>query len=241
MKKVICKNYEEMSREAAKLVAAQIKEKPSSILGFATGSSPVGMYKELVRMNKAGEIDFSDITTFNLDEYYPIKRSNDQSYYYFMFDNLFSHVNIKKENVNVPNGEVSDPDAECRAYDEKIESYGGIDLQVLGIGHNGHIGFNEPDDKLIGATHRTGLTESTFHANSGYFEKPEDMPREALTMGLTPIMQAKKIVMVISGKSKAPIVKRMFDGLIGTDCPASVLHMHKDVTVFLDEDAASML
>ena len=166
MKTIICKDYDEMSREAAKIVAEQIKSKPNSVLGFATGSSPVGLYRELVRMNQAGEIDFSEITTFNLDEYYPIKRSNDQSYYYFMFKNLFNDVNIKKENVNVPNGEVSDPDAECAAYDKKIESFGGIDLQVLGIGRNGHIGFNEPDDKLYAATHVTGLTQSTYEANS---------------------------------------------------------------------------
>ncbi len=241
MKVVVCKTYDDVSREAAKIVAEQINNKPDTVLGLATGSSPVGMYKELARLNKEGKLDFSKVTTFNLDEYFPIKRSNDQSYYYFMFTNLFNHVNIDKENVNVPNGEVSDPDAECRAYDEKIENYGGIDLQVLGIGHNGHIGFNEPDEKLIAATHVTSLTESTFNANSGYFENPKDMPMKALTMGLAPIMKAKKIVMVISGKSKAPIVKRMLDGTIGTDCPASVLSMHNDVTVFLDEDAASLL
>lgn len=241
MKVVICKTYDDVSRESARLVAEQINNKPDTVLGLATGSSPVGMYKELARLNKEGKLDFSKVTSFNLDEYFPIKRSNDQSYYYFMFTNLFNHVNIDKANVNVPNGEVSDPDAECRAYDEKIERFGGIDLQVLGIGHNGHIGFNEPDDKLIAATHVTSLTESTFKANSGYFENPSDMPMKALTMGLAPIMKAKKIVMVISGKSKAPIVKRMLDGTIGTDCPASVLHMHRDVTVFLDEDAASLL
>lgn len=241
MKTILCKDYDEMSREAAKLVAAQIKAKPNSVLGFATGSSPVGLYRELVRMNQAGEIDFSEITTFNLDEYYPIQRSNDQSYYYFMFKNLFNDVNIKKENVNVPNGEVADPDAECAAYDKKIEAYGGIDLQVLGIGRNGHIGFNEPDDKLYAATHVTGLTQSTFEANSGYFENPNDMPMKALTMGLGAIMKAKKIVMVINGKTKAEAVRRLYDGMVGTDCPATFVQLHPDATVLLDQEAAEYL
>lgn len=241
MKTIICKDYDEMSAQAAQLVAAQIKAKPDSVLGFATGNSPVGMYQNLAKLNQAGEIDFSKITTFNLDEYYPIKRDNDQSYWYFMWKNLFDHVNIKKENVNVPNGEAADPDVECAAYDAKIERCGGIDLQVLGIGRNGHIGFNEPEEKLYVSTHVTGLTQSTIDANSIYFEDVADMPRQALTMGLGVIMKAKKIVMVINGKNKAEAVRAMYSGRVGTDCPACVCQLHPDVTVIMDQDAASLL
>ena len=241
MKTIICKDYDEMSEQAAKLVAQQIKDKPDSVLGFATGNSPVGMYQRLAKRNQDGEIDFSKIVTYNLDEYYPIKRDNDQSYWYFMWKNLFDHVNIKKENVHVPNGEVDDPDAECAAYDAAIDAAGGIDLQVLGIGRNGHIGFNEPDEKLYAATHVTGLTQSTIDANSIYFDDIKDMPRKALTMGLRVIMQAKKIVMVINGKNKAEAVKRMYDGMVGADCPASFVQLHPDATVIMDEEAASLL
>ena len=241
MKTIICKDYDEMSAQATQLVAAQIKAKPDSVLGFATGNSPVGMYQNLAKLNQAGEIDFSKITTFNLDEYYPIKRDNDQSYWYFMWKNLFDHVNIKKENVNVPNGEAADPDAECAAYDAKIERCGGIDLQVLGIGRNGHIGFNEPEEKLYVPTHVTGLTQSTIDANSVYFDDVADMPRQALTMGLGVIMKAKKIVMVINGKNKAEAVRAMYSGRVGTDCPGCMCQLHPDVTIIMDQDAASLL
>ncbi len=241
MKTIICKDYDEMSREAAKIVAEQMKAKPESVLGFATGSSPVGLYKELARLNAAGEIDFSKVTTFNLDEYYPIKRDNDQSYYYFMWKNLFDHVNVRKEAVHVPNGEVADPEAECAAYDAAIEAAGGIDLQILGIGRNGHIGFNEPDETLYAATHVTGLTQSTWEANSGYFEDPKDMPMKALTMGLSAIMKAKKIVMVINGAAKAEAVKRMYNGMVGCDNPGSFMLIHPDVTVLMDQEAAALL
>lgn len=241
MRTILCKDYDQMSEEAAKIVAAQIKTKPDSILGFATGSSPVGLYQKLVERNKAGEIDFSKITTFNLDEYYPIKRDNDQSYYYFMFKNLFSHVNIPKESVHVPNGEVTDPAAECAAYDAAIQAAGGIDLQILGIGRNGHIGFNEPDETLFAATHVTGLTQSTIDANCVYFDDVKDMPRQALTMGLSAIMKAKKIVMVINGENKAEAVRRMYNGMVGCDCPGSFMQIHPDATIILDQAAASLL
>ncbi len=241
MKKTICKNYEKMSEVAADLIVRQVNLKPNSILGFATGSTPVGTYKLLEEYNKAGKIDFSEITTFNLDEYYPIFRSNDQSYYYFMQKNLFSNVNIKPENINIPNGEASDPDAECVAYDEKIKALGGIDLQVLGIGRNGHIGFNEPGDELIAQTHVTGLTQSTIDANSVFFPNVDSMPKRALTMGLYSILNAKKIVILINGANKAQAAKRMLCGGIGTDSPASFLQLHSDVTVILDEEAASLI
>ena len=241
MKTIICKDYDEMSRVAAKIVAEQLKAKPESVLGFATCSSPVGLYKQLIEKNKAGEIDFSKATTFNLDEYYPIKRDNDQSYWYFMWDNLFSHVNVRKEAVHVPNGEVEDAAAECAAYDAAIEAAGGIDLQILGIGRNGHIGFNEPDETLYAATHVTGLTQSTIDANCIYFEDVADMPKQALTMGLSAIMKAKKIVMVINGAAKAEAVKRMYNGMVGCDNPGTFMQIHPDATIIMDQEAAALL
>jgi glucosamine-6-phosphate deaminase len=241
MKRIICKDYAEMSETAAKLVAGQIKAKPSTILGLATGSTPVGMYKRLIEYNKSGELDFSHVTTFNLDEYYPISRENDQSYYYFMMQNLFSHINIKPGNINIPNGETAVPEAECAAYDEKICAMGGIDLQILGIGQNGHIGFNEPDDTLCAETHVTSLTQSTIQANSIYFPNVDSMPKKALTMGLFAILNAKKVIILINGIKKAEATKRMLTGKIGTDCPASFLQLHDDVTVIMDKEAASLI
>lgn len=241
MRVIVCDNYEEMSSKAADIFAAKMVLNPECVLGLATGSTPIGMYNKLAEMNKAGKIDFSKVKTFNLDEYYPIKRDNDQSYYYFMWKNLFSHVNVRKEAVHVPNGEVADPEAECAAYDAAIEAAGGIDLQILGIGRNGHIGFNEPDETLYAATHVTGLTQSTWEANSGYFEDPKDMPMKALTMGLSAIMKAKKIVMVINGAAKAEAVKRMYNGMVGCDNPGSFMLIHPDVTVLMDQEAAALL
>jgi len=241
MKKIICNNREEIGKAAAEIVLAQMKRKPDSILGFATGSSPIPLYNSLIELCKKSELDFSRVTSFNLDEYYPIKRENDQSYYYFMWDNLFSHVNIKRENVNILNGEAADPAGECRAYDEKIEKMGGIDLQILGIGHNGHIGFNEPAEFLSADTHMVTLTESTIKANSIYFKTEDEMPKSALTLGLGGIMKAKKIIVVINGSSKAQAVRRLFDRRVGTDCPGSILNLHNDVTVILDNEAAELI
>jgi glucosamine-6-phosphate deaminase len=242
MKILVAENYEEMSRLAADIVAAQVKEKPACVLGLATGGTPVGMYKCLVDMHKAGALDFSSVTSFNLDEYYPIKRANDQSYYYFMFDNLFSHVNIKKENVNVPNGEVSDPDAECKAYDEKIEAHGGIDLQVLGIGHNGHIGFNEPGSAHDSPTRVVTLEQETREANARFFDDDiERVPRQAMTQGIGTILKARSIVLLAFGAGKAEAVARALEGPIDEASPASALRKHADVTILLDKAAASML
>ena len=179
MRVIVCDNYDEISEKAAKLVASQVILKPDCVLGLATGSTPIGLYNKLIELNKNGEIDFSEVTTFNLDEYYPIKKSNSQSYDYFMKEHLFSKVNIKPENTFIPNGETTDPEAECENYENLIEEKGGIDLQILGIGKNGHIGFNEPDEFLNSKTHVTKLTESTIEANSVFFGKAEDMPREA--------------------------------------------------------------
>ncbi len=235
MRKIICKNYDEMSKAAAKIVEAQVVLKPNSILGLATGSSPVGMYKELINSGT----DFSEVVTYNLDEYYPISKDNDQSYDYFMRKNLFDHITVKEHNI--PNGMAEDPEAECARYDAAIENAGGIDLQVLGIGVNGHIGFNEPAADLPSNTNKVTLTESTIEANSRFFESKDMVPKAALTLGIGGIMKAKRIVVLASGKSKAPIIKELFNGNVTTNVPVSLLQLHPDVTIVMDEEAASML
>lgn len=236
MKLIICKDYEKMSERAAMMVAGAVALKPDCTLGLATGSTPVGMYKCLVEMYNAGNLDFSAVTTYNLDEYYPIKPTDEQSYRYFMDTNLFDHVNIDKANTHVMNGEAVDPELECREYDKAVEA-AGIDIQVLGIGRNGHIGFNEPAEKLIAATHLTELTESTVEANSRFFASPEEVPHHALTMGMAPIMKSKRIVILISGKDKHDALASLISGTIDTMVPATMLNMHPDVTVICDEAA----
>ena len=241
MRKIIGKNADEVAILAASILAKQIHQKPDCVLGLATGSTPEDMYRRLAEMHKRGDLDFSAVRTFNLDEYYPIRKSSDQSYDYFMWEKLFSHVNIKRENVDLPNGECKDPIAECIAYEQKIAKAGGIDLQVLGIGLNGHIGFNEPEAALKMETHLTDLTPSTIEANSRFFSKAEDVPRQALTMGMGTIMKARSILMLITGEKKAEIAKKLFSGEITTEVPASFLNLHPDATVLLDEDAAKLL
>lgn len=208
MKILVVKNYDEMSKVAAKELAEVISKKPESILGLATGGTPVGMYKELIDMHKNEELDFSKVTTVNLDEYVGLSGEHDQSYRYFMDSNLFNHVNIRKEYTYVPNGLAEDMRQECVNYDKRIEELGGIDVQVLGIGSNGHIGFNEPSDTLSLGTHVTELAESTVEANSRYFASKEEVPTKALTMGLGAIMKAKKILLMVSGESKAEIDRK---------------------------------
>jgi len=237
MRVIICDTYDEMSKEAAKIMASQVHMKPDCVLGLATGSTPVGAYKELITMYKNSEIDFKDVTTFNLDEYYPIKRSNDQSYYYFMHENLFDHINIPEERIHVLNGEVSDPEKECADYDRHIEEHGGIDLQLLGIGRNGHIAFNEPDENLVSETHVTELTEDTIDANARFFADIKDVPTKSLTMGMAPIMKARKILILINGKGKHAALAKLLSGEISTSCPATMLNMHKDVVVICDKEA----
>ncbi len=241
LQKIICKNYEELSQIAAFVMAGQIHEKPNSVLGLATGGTPVGMYANLSRMHQRGDLDFSHVTTYNLDEYYPIQKTNRQSYDFFMWDNLFSHVNIDRSNIHLPNGEAPDPELECRAYDAAIQNAGGIDMQLLGIGVNGHIGFNEPADELVLPTHVTGLTESTIEANARFFATRDEVPKQALTMGIGPIMAAKRILLIISGENKAPVVARLFSGRVTTQVPASLLMMHPHVVVVLDQAAAASL
>lgn len=237
MKIIKTANYEKMSQTAANIIAAQMIMKPDSVLGLATGSSPIGTYKELVKKNQAGDIDFSDITTVNLDEYRGLPRDNDQSYYYFMNDNLFNHVNIDKARTHVPNGMVEDATEECGNYEALIKDLGGVDLQLLGLGHNGHIGFNEPSDEFDKVTHCVDLQESTIEANKRFFASIDDVPRQAYTMGVGTIMAAKKILVVVSGADKAEIVKKAFTGPVTPKVPASILQMHPDVTVVCDAEA----
>ncbi|MCL1971723.1 MAG: glucosamine-6-phosphate deaminase [Endomicrobia bacterium] len=241
MERIICKNYDEVSLLGANIFAKQIKQNPKSILGLATGSTPVGMYKKLAEMYNKNGLDFSEIRTFNLDEYYPIKKDDEQSYNFFMRDNLFSHINIKPENVHLPNGESADPKEECAAYEQMLTDAGGVDIQLLGVGVNGHLGFNEPEDELKLATHLTNLTPSTIEANSRFFKNIEDVPTMALTMGMGTIMKAKSILLLITGENKAPVAKKLFSGVITTSLPASFLHLHPNATVLLDEAAASLL
>jgi len=241
MKVIITVNYEEMSKKAAEIVKKQIKEKPNTVLGLATGSTPLGMYKHLIEMYKRGEIDFSNVITFNLDEYIGLSPDHPQSYHYFMFHNFFNHINIKKENVHIPNGIAEDLEEECRKYEEEIEKAGGIDLQILGIGINGHIGFNEPDESIETKTHVVTLTEKTINANKRFFKSAEEVPRKAITMGLGSIMKAKKIVLLASGKNKAEAIKETIKGQLTTKVPATVLALHPDVTIIIDKEAASLI
>ena len=234
------KDYEELSRRAAGIIAAQVVLNPESKLGLATGSSPEGLYRYLVEVYKAGDVDFSQVTTYNLDEYRGISRDNDQSYYYFMRKNLFDHVNIPAEATHIPNGENPDAEAECREYEALIRSIGGVDLQLLGIGNNGHIGFNEPGDCFDKETHCVDLTESTIEANSRFFASADEVPRQAYTMGIGTIMSAKKILLVVSGEGKARAVRDSFFGPVTPKVPASVLQFHRDVTVVADEAALSL-
>ena len=241
MRFIVTKDYNDMSRKAANIISAQIITKPNCVLGLATGSTPVGTYKQLVEWYNKGDLDFSEVSTVNLDEYKGLDHDNDQSYYYFMMNNLFKHVNIDLSRTHVPDGTEADPEKACADYEEIVKSYGGIDLQLLGLGHNGHIGFNEPSDNFAKVTHCVDLTESTIKANARFFEKIEDVPTQAYTMGIGTIFKARRILLIASGKDKAEIVKKAFCGPIVPQVPASILQLHPDVTVVLDEDAASLL
>ena len=235
------KDYEEMSRKAAGIVSAQIIMKPDCVLGLATGSTPLGLYKQLIEWYRNGDLDFSGVRTVNLDEYKGISRENDQSYYYFMHQNLFDHVNIPIENTHLPNGMEPDSEKECRRYEELIQSMGSVDLQLLGIGHNGHIGFNEPADAFDKLVHCVNLTQSTIEANKRFFASAEEVPRQAYTMGIQTIMRSKKILIIANGEGKADIVRDAFFGPITPMVPASVLQLHNDVTLVADEAALSKI
>ncbi len=232
-------DYKDMSRIAANIIASQVVMKPDCVLGLATGSTPIGTYENLVAKYESGDLDFSEVTTVNLDEYKGLPRENDQSYYYFMHDNLFDHVNIKPENTHLPDGTKEDAEKECAEYEKLIASLGGQDLQLLGLGHNGHIGFNEPAEDFAKDTHCVDLQESTIEANKRFFASAEDVPKRAYTMGIGTIMQAKKILIVVSGADKAETVAKAFFGPITPKVPASVLQLHPDVILVADEAALS--
>lgn len=241
MKFVLAKDYDEMSRKAANVISAQMVMKADSVLGLATGSTPIGTYKCLVERYEKGDLDFSQITSVNLDEYRGIDHDNDQSYYYFMNDNLFNKVNIDKNNTYVPDGRIADSKEACDKYEEIVRATGGIDLQLLGLGHNGHIGFNEPAEVFSKGTHCVDLSQTTIEANSRFFASIDDVPTQAYTMGIQTIMSAKKILMVVSGADKADIVAKAFFGDITPMVPASILQLHQDVTIVGDEAAFSKI
>ena len=241
MKIYKAKDYKDMSRKAANIISAQVIMKPNCVLGLATGSTPIGTYDQLVEWYNKGDLDFSEVTTVNLDEYKGLPRTNDQSYYYFMHQHLFDRVNIDPERTNVPNGMEPDAEKECGRYEELIRSLGGVDLQLLGLGHNGHIGFNEPGEAFEKETHCVDLTESTIEANKRFFASADDVPKQAYTMGIKTIMQAKKILIVVNGENKADIVERAFFGPVTPEVPASILQLHNDVSLVGDEAARAKI
>lgn len=241
MNLIIVENYDEISKLAAENIKDVITRNPKAILGLATGSTPIGTYKELIKMNKNNEIDFSEIKTVNLDEYIGLSEKDSQSYRYFMNENLFNHINIKKENTFVPNGLAKNIEEETKNYDKKIDELGGIDIQILGVGTNGHIAFNEPSDVLTSATHLTNLTESTINANSRFFNSAEEVPKTAITMGLGQIMKSKKILLLAYGENKAEVIKEVLSGKITSKNPATMLQMHKDVTIIVDKTIGDLI
>ena len=240
MKIIVTKNYDEMSVKAANIIADIIKAKPDCTLGMATGGTPVGTYNELVNMTLRGEVSFKRVSTVNLDEYYPISPENPQSYRYFMNENLFDKVDIDKSRTFVPSGVDENVERACESHEKVIDQLG-IDLQLLGIGRNGHIGFNEPAEELSPFTHLTPLTKDTINANARFFSSEAEVPRHAVTMGMASIFKAKKILLLASGKGKAEVIKAMVSGGITTGCPASLLCLHPDVTIICDEEAYSLL
>ena len=241
MRLIRAKDYDDVSRKAANIIAAQICLKPDCVLGLATGSSPVGTYQELVAKYERGELDFSQVKTVNLDEYVGLTKDHEQSYAYFMRDNLFDHVNIDQNNCNIPDGMNPDADAECARYDAIIDAFGGADLQLLGLGPNGHIGFNEPADEFKKGTHQVMLTKETIDANARFFADREDVPKSAYTMGIGSIMKAKRVLLVANGKGKAQAVKDCFFGPICPQAPGSILQLHPDFTLVVDEEALSLV
>ncbi|NQU77682.1 glucosamine-6-phosphate deaminase [Candidatus Falkowbacteria bacterium] len=241
MKLILCETYDEMSKKGAEIFIEQLKNKPDSVLGLATGSTPVGMYKELIKANKEGEIDFSKVITFNLDEYYKIPMENEQSFWLTMHKNFFDEINIKDENINIPNYQDDDYESFCLEYEKKIKEAGGIDLQVVGIGHNGHVGFNEPGSSFSSRTRKVDLTESTIEANSRFFKNEDEVPKEAITMGMGTIMEAKKIILVVNGEGKAKAVAGAAEGEVNEEMPASVLQKHNDVIFLIEKEAGALL
>ena len=241
MKIVRAINFEAASRKAANYIFSQITLKPDSVLGLATGSSPVGIYENLIAAYRRGDLDFSGVRSVNLDEYVGLGPSHPQSYTHFMRTHLFDHINIQPGNIYLPNGLDEDAAAHCARYDRLILELGGIDLQLVGIGHNGHIGFNEPADTFVKGTHCVELTQSTIDANARFFAREDLVPRKAYTMGILDILQAKRVVMIACGRSKSKILKEAITGPVTPAVPASILQLHPDFTLVADEEALSEL
>jgi len=241
MEVIICKDYDEMSRVAARIIQRQIIRKPDSVLGLATGGTPIGTYKELIRMHREEGLDFSKVTTFNLDEYLGLPPTHEQSYHYFMYENLFNHINIDRSRIFIPNGMAEDIDGFCQWYEEQIKEAGGIDLQLLGIGSDGHIAFNEPGSSLGSRTRLKTLAESTIRDNARFFEREEDVPRFAITMGVGTILEAREILLIANGEKKAPVCAEFIEGPVTARVTASTLQLHPRAIVVLDEAAASKL
>jgi glucosamine-6-phosphate deaminase len=241
MRIIIADNYKEMSKKAAAMVSSQVILKHDCVLGLATGDTPLGMYKELIKLYENKEVDFSDVTTFNLDEYYKLQKENAESYYYYMNNNFFKYINVKKENTHILNGTAKDIDEECRSYEQQIKNKGGIDIQVLGIGTNGHIGFNEPDINFEAETHLVKLDEMTIEANSRFFSSKDEVPTTAVSMGIKTIMQSRRVVLLANGEAKADAIYKTVKGKVCPEVPASILQFHYDVTLIIDKNAAKFL
>ena len=241
MEVVIKQDYEQMSKAAAQIVAEVLNTKPNAVLGMATGSTPLGLYQELVRLHKEERLDLSRVTTFNLDEYVGLPVNHTQSYHYFMHEHFFQHVNIPRHNINIPSGTTSNYPAFCQWYEQRIEDCGGIDLQILGIGTDGHIAFNEPTSSLSSRTRLKTLSKQTIDDNARFFERREDVPVYAITMGVGTILDARKLLLVASGKAKAPAIAQAVEGPVTSMITASVIQLHRDTTVFVDEEAAAEL
>ena len=238
---IVKSDYDAMSREAAKKVAALIRRKPDCVLGLATGSTPLGMYRELVKMHKEEGLDFSKLTTFNLDEYVGLSPSHGRSYHYFMWKNLFEYINVDPRSIFIPDGMADDVEAHCQWYEEEIAKRGGIDLQVVGIGVNGHVAFNEPGSSLGSRIRIKTLTTRTIEDNARFFETKEDVPKYAITMGIGTIMEARELVLLANGKNKAQAIKNTVEGPITAMVPATIVQMHRRVSIILDREAASLL
>ena len=241
MQVYVAESYADMSRKAANILSAQVILKPDTVMGLATGSSPVGTYQQLIEWYKKGDLDFAQVRTVNLDEYAGLAPEHSQSYRRFMQENFFDHINIPRESTHVPNGLAPDLEAECRRYNQVIQSLGGIDIQLLGMGHNGHIGFNEPGQAFELETHVVDLTDNTIEANARFFASRDEVPRQAITMGIKSIMQAQRIVMVVSGADKADMVRAAFAGPVVPQVPASILQMHPNFILVGDKAALSKL
>ena len=241
MKIIRANSYQDMSRKAANLISAQVIMKPNCVLGLATGSSPEGVYKQLIDWYNKDDIDFSQVTSINLDEYVGLSHDHEQSYWHFMQKHFFEHINIRQDHIFVPEGSNLNAEEVCRNYDQIIQRFGGIDLQLLGIGVDGHIGFNEPGSAFELGTHRVKLQQSTINANKRFFASEDEVPKEAYTMGIKTIMQAHKVLLIASGSAKAEIIREALYGPVTPQVPASILQMHPDLTVVVDREAGACL